>query len=314
MIPKPAKKLSSAKRMLRLTAIRAAVTAFAVFSLLHVVQARAQSPATTGAPTPSFEVASIKPNRSADLDRRIMSLPGGYTATNVTIKFLIASAYHVKDFQVSGGPSWINSERYDIEAKMPDSLAEEMQKLPPSQRRAKIMGLLLQSLLADRFKLKVSHGTKELPVYALVVAKNGPKLQESKPNDTYPNGIKGPDGLGHAGMFRMSIGGGEITAQGIPMASLVMMLSEQLGRTVLDQTGLKGNYDVALQWTPDPSEAVMLKGPEGGNPGPDSAPPSDSSGPSIFTAIQEQLGLRVESTKGPVDILVIDHVERPSEN
>ena len=101
----------------------------------------------------------------------------------------------------------------------------------------------------------MSHGTKELPVYALVVAKNGPKLQEAKPGDTYPNGIKGPDGraLGHGGMMRM--GPGQLTGQGVPMTFLVQQLSQQLGRTVLDQTGLKGNYDFTLKWTPDQSPA-----------------------------------------------------------
>jgi uncharacterized protein (TIGR03435 family) len=124
--------------------------------------------------------------------------------------------------------------------------------------------------------------------------------------------MKGPDGVGHAGMMRM--GPGQLAGQGTPMESLARLLSEQLGRTVLDQTGLKGNYDFTLQWTPEQGEAMMLKGPEGGKPGTDNAAPPESSGPSIFTAIQEQLGLKLESTKGPVEILVIDHVEKPSEN
>ena len=98
------------------------------------------------------------------------------------------------------------------------------------------------------------------------------------------------------------------------MASLARMLSQQLGRTVLDQTGLKGNYDFTLHWTPDQSQAAMPMGPDGGKPATDNAPPPESSGPSIFTAIQEQLGLKLESTKGPVDVIVIDHIERPSEN
>jgi len=282
-----------------------------VFGLLTAAQMRAQSTQAAGAPPPSFEVASIKPNRSGEMRFFMGWQPGRFTASGMTVRFLITAAYDVKDFQVSGGPSWIESERYDIEAKEPDSIAEELPKLPLEQRR-KQLGLMVQSLLADRFQLKLHRESKELPVYALVVAKNGPKLQQAKPGDTYPKGIKGPDGVGHAGVMRM--GPGELTGQALPIASLAHLLSQQLGRDVLDQTGLKGNYDFTLKWTPEPGEGMMLGGPGGGGPPPESAPPPDTSGPSLFTAIQEQLGLKLESRKGPVEVLVIDHVERPSEN
>jgi uncharacterized protein (TIGR03435 family) len=284
-----------------------------VFGFVNGPQIRAQSPPTTAAAPPSFEVASIKPNRSGDMRMGIRFQPGRFNASGATVKQLITLAYDVRDFQVSGGPSWISSDKYDIDAKEPDALAEELAKLPPDQRREK-MGLLMQSLLADRFQLRVSHGTKELPVYALVIAKNGPKIQEAKPGDSYPNGMKGRDGraLGHGGMIGMAPG--QLTGQGVPLVFLVQQLAQQLGRRVLDQTGLKGNYDFTLKWTPDQSSAAMLQGPPGGGPGPDNAPPPDSSGPSIFTAIQEQLGLKLESTKGPVETLVIDHVAQPSEN
>jgi uncharacterized protein (TIGR03435 family) len=299
-------------RKLLLAAIGiAAVTGPVVFGLLNIPQGRAQSTQTTGTPLPSFEVASIKPNRSGELRISIGFEPGRFMANGVTVKQLIALAYDVRDLQVSGGPGWVDSERYNIEAKEPDSLAEELPKLPPDQRGERLR-LMVQSLLADRFKLTLRHESKEYPVYALVVAKNGPKLQQARPGDTYPKGMKGPDGVGHAGM--MSMGPGQLTGQGLPMESLARLLSQALGRTVMDQTGLKGNYDFTLQWTPEQAGTMMLKAPEGGNPGPESAPPPESSGPSIFTAIQEQLGLKLESTKGPVDILVIDHVEKPSEN
>jgi uncharacterized protein (TIGR03435 family) len=292
----------------------AVIAGLAMVALMDAPQIRAQSPPATNTPPPSFEVAAIKPNRSVEMRTGIMFQPGRFTTTGSTVKQLIALAYDVRDFQVTGGPSWITSNKYDIDAKEPEGFAEELEKLPPDQRHEK-MGLLLQSLLADRFALKVSHATKELPAYALVVAKNGPKFQEAKAGDTYPNGMKGPDGrpVGGAGMMRM--GPGELTGQGVPVTFLVHQLSQQLGRSVLDQTGLKGNYDFTLKWTPDPSSGAMIQGPPGGAPGPDNAPPPpDASGPSIFTAVQEQLGLKLESTKGPVEILVIDHVEQPSEN
>jgi uncharacterized protein (TIGR03435 family) len=327
MIPNLASKANFIRKLLLTTIGIAAIGGFLLFGLPNIPQARAQSPQaagaqagetasaqstrTTGTPSPSFEVASIKPNRSGDMFIRIMFQPGRFTANGVTTKHLITMAYNVKDFQVSGGPGWINSERYDIEAKEPDSIAEELPKLPPDQREEQSR-LMIQALLADRFKLKLSHTTKELPVYALVIAKTGPKLQEAKPDDNYPTGMKGPDGRAHPGMMRMSPG--ELTGQGIGVKFLVRLLSQQVGRDVLDQTGLKGNYDFTLKWTPEPGEGMMLGGAEGGNPPPESAPPPESSGPSIFTAIQEQLGLKLEPAKGPVEVLVIDHVEKPSEN
>jgi uncharacterized protein (TIGR03435 family) len=312
MIPNPASKLAAAKK-LRLTAIvAAAVVVAVVFGFLSARQVRAQAAQTAGAPlTASFEVASIKPNHSATMNIAIMFQQGRFVATGIPIKQLITMAYDVKDFQVTGGPGWVTSEKYDIEAKEPDSVVQGLDRLPPDQRR-ELSRSMIQSLLADRFKLKLTHETKELPAYALVVAKNGPKLHEAKPGDTYANGIKGFDGQGHAGVMRM--GPGELTGQGIPISSLVHLLSQQLGRNVLDQTGLKGNYDFTLKWAPEPGEGMMLGGPAGGNPGAESVPAPDTSGPSIVTAIQEQMGLKLESTKAQAEVLVIDHVERPSEN
>lgn len=304
----------------------AAVGACLVFGLFNAPQVRGQSPTPAAAPstpaaaapsTPaaplSFEVASIKPNHSPEDRIAIRFMPGSFMANGATVKQLISNAYNVRDFQFSGGPSWIGADKYDIDAKEPDGLADELAKLPPDQRREK-MGLLIQSLLADRFGLKVTHATKELPVYALVVAKNGPKIQASKPGDTYPNGMKTPDGrvLGHGGMMGMEPG--QLTGQGIPIQFLAQALAQRVGRTVLDQTGLKGNYDFSLKWTPEQGGPGMMGGPPGGGPAPDSAPPPDPSGPSIFTAVQEQLGLKLEPSKGPVEILIIDHIEKPSEN
>jgi uncharacterized protein (TIGR03435 family) len=313
MTQRLAEKLSLGRKLALAAVSIAAIAGPVVFGLINASQICAQSTPATRAPLPSFEVASIKPNRSADMRIGIRFMPGRFTTTGATVKQLITLAYDVRDFQVSGGPSWISTDKYDIDAKEPDALADELAKLTPDQRHEK-MELLIQSLLADRFQLKVSHGTKELPVYALVVAKNGPKIQEAKPGDTYPNGMKGPDGraLGHGGIMRM--GSGQFTGQGVPMIFLVQQLSQQLGRTVVDQTGLKGNYDFTLKWTPDQTAPGMIMVPPGGGPGPDNPPSPDSSGPSIFTAVQEQLGLKLESTKGRVEIIVIDHVEKPSEN
>lgn len=301
-------------KKLLLTAVGlVAVTVPVVFGLAGATQSGVGSQTENAAvKVPAFEVVSIKLNKSGTNLFRATYTPDGFTATNIPVLMLIRLAYRLTsslDDQFTGAPNWIKSERYDIQAKVSDSDVAELRKLSPDQH-----GLMLQTLLADRFNLKAHTETKELPVYALVVAKNGPEIQEAKPGDTYPDGFKGagPDGRGGTGLIHM--GPGQITGQGIPIASLAVVLTQKVGRTVLDKTGLTGKYDFTLKWTPEEIQAPMSKGVEGGGQGPDSASHADSSGPSIFTAIQEQLGLKLESQKGPVESLVIDHVERPSAN
>ncbi len=245
----------------------------------------------------------------------MMNAPGGrFTAKSVTAKMLIRIAYAIQDFQMAGGPSWIDSERYDIEAK-PESSAV----MPPVGDGEALMEqqrLRIQALLADRFRLAIHRESKELPMYALVVAKGGPKVQPAAavPDSLGPPGPAGPKGP----MFKgrgMRMGRGELTAQSAPMSQLAESLSVQIGRTVVDRTGLTGVYDFTLKWTPDENQPQMFPGPrEGSGPPPDRTTTADNSGPSIFTAIQEQLGLKLESQKGPVPIVVIDRIEKPSEN
>ena len=265
-----------------------------------------------GANVQPFEVASIKPSRADDNMRRLFMSPGKFTTEGETIKEVIRFAYDIKsDNQLSGGPSWLNSEKFDIEAKEEESVAENLKKLS-FEEQAKQIRLMVQALLADRFKLKVSHQTKELPVYALVVAKGGPKLTQTQVPGPSPDGTAAPKG-GFRGIRMM--GPGQLTGTNINVGLLADILSGQreLGRLVIDETGLKGNYDWTLKWTPDQG-GPMFKGPDGGQPSADAPPPPDSSGPSIFTALEEQLGLKLESRKGPVETLVIDSIERPSEN
>jgi uncharacterized protein (TIGR03435 family) len=224
---------------------------------------------------------------------------------------MISMAYGVKSFQISGGPSWLPSERFDIEAKMDAATADALEKLSPDQRML-AQQQMLQALLADRFQLTVHRETKELTTYTLVIAKGGPKLQEAKPGDTYPSGGALPDGT-HAGVGSMSGGvlDGKVTAQAVPVARLAQSLTQMLGRPVLDKTELTGVYDFKLQFTPDD----RLQPPSGSPPNlrlP--VPPADSNAPSLFDALQEQLGLKLESGKGPGEVIVIDHVEGPSGN
>jgi bla regulator protein blaR1 len=308
------------KRDLAVAALGAAVLAAALaFSILNASQVRGQSPPATEPPL-AFEVATIKENHDVQNRVGIRFAPGRFTATGVPLKMLITFAYNVRQFQISGGPNWINTEKYDIDAKEPDGLEDQLKNLPDNERREK-MDQLIRSLLTDRFQLKVSHETKEGPVYNLVVAKNGPLIHEAKPDDNNPNAMKGPDGKPVHGNF-MRMGRGELQGQGVAIEFLATNLSQQLGRKVVDQTGLKGNYDFTLKWTPDQGPGgpggMMEAGPggppPGAGPGGDAPPPPDASGPSIFTAIQEQLGLKLESAKGPVEMLVIVSIEKPSEN
>jgi uncharacterized protein (TIGR03435 family) len=259
-----------------------------------------------GQSAPAFEVASVKPNSGDEHRVGLQFMPGGgLRTTGTTLKFLITFAYQVQDFQISGGPGWINSDRFDIVAKSERSTSEsstpdDPRKMTDAQMKtaAEILRQKLQALLADRFQLTLHHETKEQSVYALVVGKNGSKLQESQSKQ---------EGR------RMRMSRGDLNGEGVPLDMLVKVLSDQVGRPVIDRTGLKGNFDIKLQWTADPGQSAgQFAGPP--PPGVEAPPPPDPNGPSIFTAVQEQLGLRLESQKGPVDLIVIDRVEKPSEN
>ena len=307
--------LGIGKRLLLAALALGVVAGPVAFGLMQEAPPTGQILHATG-PFPSFEVASIKPNHSGSgMSRTEADGSGGtpkdrYIESNTTIKMLICWAFAGKGIslpsdQVSGGPGWINSERYDIEAKLEDSQVAALAKLPREDRIAQIR-LMVQSLLADRFKLSVSDTTVSRPVYALVVAKGGPKLEETVPGSHSP--IKS-GGREMQGRFFP----GDIRGHGIPISTLARSLSQLggLGRPVLDETGLKGKYDIELKWTPDNLNSPgMTPGP---SPSADMAPP-DASGPSVFTAVQEQLGLKLEPTKGPVEAIVVMHIERPSEN
>jgi uncharacterized protein (TIGR03435 family) len=239
--------------------------------------------------------------------------PGGrFSANAVTVKFLLEQAYGVKDSQVIGAPSWLDSERFDIDAKPDEETGAAFDKLPPDQRRQQLM-LMLQSLLADRFKLSLTHETKDLPTYALVVAKNGPKFHEStyKPPEKSPDMPRAPGIGGPAQAGIMMNGRGQLTTTYGDMNMLADVLSRFVGRPVINKTDLTGRYDFTLKWMPEEGQGPMIPGPRSGG---DDAPPPESSGPSIFTAVQDQLGLKLEPQKAPMDVLVIQHVERPSEN
>jgi uncharacterized protein (TIGR03435 family) len=276
----------------------------------------ASQPAQPGSASerPAFEVASIKVNHSGADFVITRPVPGRYAATNITARMLINFAYNVKSAQVSGGPSWISTDRFDIDAKEEDSIAQQLQKMSRDQANDQIR-LMVQSLLADRFGLVVSRPTKEMPIYALVVARGGAKLAESA-LPPLPKGFStGPAQMPSAPPTKpsdvpqgaMMQGPGHLLANGVSVAALASMLSAQpefSDRVMVDQTGLTGKYDMLLQWTPENLGPMM-------NP---NEPAPDPNAPSLFAALEEQLGLHVESTKGPVEMLVIEQISEPSEN
>jgi len=257
-----------------------------VCGMISARPARAQSQAA-GVNQSAFEVASVKVNKSANGRNSMDRSPGGgFTATNVTLKMLTKAAYSIQDHQLIGGPGWLDAERYDIVAKAPPHT-------PDSQ-----LGQMLRTLLADRFKVQAHRETRQMPVYALVLDKSGPKFKEVK--------REAKDGDGDSRKGR-----GHLAAQRVPISDLAEILSGELGFSVLDRTGLTGLYDLKLEWTPDESQP---RGPGDNLEGRASTPTSDRLGPSLFSALQEQLGLKLEKQIGPVQVLVIDHADRPSEN
>jgi bla regulator protein BlaR1 len=240
----------------------------------------------------TFEVASVKPSAPDVSGMFIRPLPGGgLQATGVSLKNLISLAYDVRPFQISGGSQWVETERFDIDARSGTSDAKTPTD-PANDRRKIFEGL--KSLLADRFQLTLHTETREQAVYDLTVNKGGPKLQES----TEPRGL-----------IRKMVRG-TIKGQAVPLGMLALNLSNELGRRVIDKTGLAAKYDFELKWGSSQDSAAQIRSTQTA----ELALPADPDGPSIFTALQEQLGLRLESGKGPVEVLVIDRAERPSKN
>jgi uncharacterized protein (TIGR03435 family) len=261
------------------------------FCTLLIAPVLAQTP-------PEFEVASLKPNPSGFPGFSIIPLPGGkLNANNISLKRLIAVAYSVTDFQIFGNVPWLESDRYDMEARAagPASLLQ--------------LRLMLRTLLADRFKLKFHRETRELRIYSLTLAKaspggpglveipNGECSSESTSQPALPNGT--PCGV-------VNMGPGRINGQRGRISQLADRLSTLLSVTVVDKTGLQGFYNITMTWTADPETERLLTG--------ERPPASDVPGPSVFTAIQQQLGLKLVAGKGPVDAIVIDSVEKATAN
>jgi bla regulator protein BlaR1 len=292
-------------RRLLLITVGAAMAAVPIaIGLMNPTASRAQSQPSDSL---AFEVSSVKANTSGSQRAPSMILPGGrFTATNNTVRALILNAYGISasPYLLEGGPGWIESARYDVEAKADVSAI-------PAGTPNKVMWektrLMLRKLLADRFKLTVHRETKEMSLYQLVVAKNGPKLQKSDKDCaeslTACHGFSG-NPTRYAGT-------------GVDMSDLALLLSSYSERPVLDGTNIQGLFDIKLQWNPFAAGAQPAGDDGPRAPGAESREgprPDIASLPTLFTALEQQVGLKLESRKGPVEIWVIDRVERPTEN
>jgi uncharacterized protein (TIGR03435 family) len=227
----------------------------------------------------SFDVAIVKPAQPGGRGGIIRQMPGNqrYVANNVPLRLIMTVAYSVTDRQISGGPSWVDTEPFDIDAKA------------ASPHTSDELHVMLQHLIEERFQLRIRHDTKELPVYELAVDKNGARLPVHDPAD-----------LDHPPMGGTA---GGMKGTNVTMNYFAFSLSRMLDRSVIDKTDLPARYDVSLEFS---REGIGIK--QG------VADPSVAEGPSIFTALKEQLGLKLVPAKGPVDFLVIEHAEKPSDN
>jgi uncharacterized protein (TIGR03435 family) len=275
-----------------------------------------RSQETAASQAQEFEVASVKRNASGNNFVQLGGDPGGrFTATNVPLKLLIRQAYQLQDSQVVGGPNWINTDRFDIIAKAPGQLQLPAPGGPPGPFQ-----VMLRALLADRFKLAVHTESREVPIYSLSLArrdaKTGSQLRPAAVDCVAMFAARGrggpppaPPQPGERPPCGMRLGPGNLSGGGVTMAQLSTTLSQFVQRVVVDRTGLTGNFDIDLTWTPDQLPQGRGEPPPGVQ-----LPPIDPNGPSIFTAVQEQLGLKLDSQRGPVDVLVIDRVEQPTED
>ncbi len=300
-----ARKLDFTRKLLLTMAGLTAIALPVIFGVVNPAQSRAESPVQGAGPiTTGFESVSIKLNKTGEAmpPFKIVSNPPGkgvgvmfngneFRATNATLRFLIKHAYHLEDFQISGNSQMLDSDRYDVIATFSGPHLQDISPAIMEQRRE-----LLQALLADHFKLALHRENREVPVYVLVVAKNGPKIQEAKPGNKYTGGIKAQDGS-PAGPHRMTIrkimGNRELEGQALPVENLVRLFSEYLDRPVVDRTGLTGEYDFRL----------LLPG--------DFAKGNSSE---TFTAVEEQLGLKLDPQMTPKEFLTIDRAEKPQTN
>lgn len=281
-----------------------ALSAALLFTHLSFARTQSAQPSTSAAPgndasfpLPTFEVASVKASDPNADGPRLMYKADGIAMSDFPLALVFRYAFNIEDDRLIGLPAWVKSSHFDIDAKVTPEDAPKLKRLSYAQRNTMMAGLLV-----DRFGLKYHRETRELPVYELVVAKGGVKMQAAKAQD--------PATAVHG----MSYGAPtEIDSTAAKVGKLAQMLSVRLGRTVVDKTGLTGDFDFTLTWTPD--IAPPAAAPQGGaSSAPNNGSGDDPDSPSLFTALKEQLGLKLVSAKDREEVIVIDHIEPPSAN
>ena len=275
---------SAARNLSRATSL----LALAVFSLPAIAQQKPTVP-----DPPPYDIISIHPHSAMDDNISFMSRPGNFAATNCTLKQLVSNAYGVREDLITGLPGWADTAHFDVTAKVSDFNPDLFKNLTREQRES-----MLLPMLTDRFHVKAHTEVKTLSVYNLVLTKDGPKFKPNPPPPVDPdNPKKAQEGRGNT-----MINNDDLTATAIPLSAFAETLAGQLNKTVIDKTGLVGDYDFHLKWTPeDDSHNATDNG-------------STDHAPNLFTALQEQLGLKLEPTKGPVTTLVVDHADQPTPN
>jgi bla regulator protein blaR1 len=309
---RPAAALNLGRRLVLVAAAASALALPIGYGAVRGQSSTVSSSTSKSSPThevPRFDVVSIKPTAPTDDKTLFQYFPDSTSFRGAPVGVVLQAAFGVDDGRITGAPSWVNTNRYDIEAKVAPEDAPRMDKLNGDDRRA-----MLVPLLVDRFHLKYHHQTREQSTYALTVANGGPRLTRGDPDP--PPGWKPDKDLPmEKERFWIMAEPGHIEANSIPMHILAEQLTRMniLGRLVVDKTGLTGNYNFTLRWTPDndpfPGLTKMLKESDGLGASATDTPPSP-----LFTALREQLGLKLEPGKGSVDVIVIDHIDPPSPN
>lgn len=282
---------------MKLLFVFACATVFACAAALALPLADAQTPAMqAGASTsiPSFSVITVKPSKGGGRAVGTRTTADGFHADNITVRQLLLEGFGVSADQILGEPAWTATAGFDIDAKVAPADVETLSRLSPEERSS-----MIQQVLTGRFGLAVHHESRDLTVAALAVAPGGLRIKRSAAGRAHPGAAA-----------KLTVSPGRIVAQAAPIASLVSTLASLLQCDVLDQTGLSGNYDFTLEWTPT---AATGAAPPGSRLDP-KVPPPPTDGPDLYSALQDQLGLKLDSSQGPTDVLFIDHIEKPAEN
>jgi uncharacterized protein (TIGR03435 family) len=266
-----------------------------IVATLLAVPAIAQQPAATPLPAlPVYDIVSIHPHNALDDNTSINTRPGNFAATNATLKQLISFAFGIREDLLSGLPGWADSAHFDVTAKVSNFDPSAFKNLTREQREG-----MLRPMLTDRFQVKAHTEIKTLAVFNLVLTKDGPKFKQNPPPINDPDH---PHPKTQQGRGNITINNNDLTATAVPLSSIAEMLAGQLNHTVIDKTGLTGDYDLKLKWTSDEDSNKAADNGIADRP------------PDLFTALQEQLGLKLDAAKGPVTTLVVDHAEKPSPN